>query len=95
MISQPMRALHFRLLSTHVAARLWSKNQPVRTSLVIGAKNRAYTNICVVPVCTADRIRTVFDSNRTEANLQFEIISNPEFLAEVRLGHTNRGISTQ
>jgi UDPglucose 6-dehydrogenase len=35
-----------------------------------------------VPVCTADRIRTVFDSNRTEANLQFEIISNPEFLAE-------------
>jgi UDP-glucose 6-dehydrogenase len=41
--------------------------------------------IFIVPVCTADRIRTVFDSNRTEANLQFEIISNPEFLAEVIL----------
>eukprot|EP01130_Rhizamoeba_saxonica_P015539 TRINITY_DN7005_c0_g1_i1.p1 TRINITY_DN7005_c0_g1~~TRINITY_DN7005_c0_g1_i1.p1 ORF type:complete len:490 (-),score=128.41 TRINITY_DN7005_c0_g1_i1:30-1457(-) len=35
-----------------------------------------------VPVRTAARIRTVFDSNKTSENIHFEILSNPEFLAE-------------
>lgn len=86
MISPLMRALHYRLHSTHVTARLWSKNPLVRLLARIKdiIKTRTNTDYIIVPVCTADRIRTVFDSNRTEANLQFEIISNPEFLAEVR-----------
>lgn len=35
-----------------------------------------------VPVRTAERIRMIFDSNKIRPDIEFEVISNPEFLAE-------------
>lgn len=36
-----------------------------------------------VPVKTADRMRQILMSNRKKPDIHFEVISNPEFLAEV------------
>lgn len=35
-----------------------------------------------VPVRTADRMRQIFQSNKQRPDIQFDVISNPEFLAE-------------
>jgi len=39
-------------------------------------------NRCTVPVRTAERLRFVLECNRTKPSIKFEILSNPEFLAE-------------
>jgi UDPglucose 6-dehydrogenase len=36
-----------------------------------------------VPVRTAERIRELFEANRRRPDIHFEVLSNPEFLAEV------------
>jgi UDPglucose 6-dehydrogenase len=36
-----------------------------------------------VPVRTAERIRQILDANKQRPDIHFEVISNPEFLAEV------------
>ena len=45
--------------------------------------NKIIVEKSTVPVKTADYIKTIFQANRKYPNIEFEILSNPEFLSEV------------
>ena len=47
--------------------------------------NKIVVEKSTVPVKTADYIRKIFEANKKSKDVHFEVLSNPEFLAEVRL----------
>lgn len=44
--------------------------------------NKVIVEKSTVPVGTADKVRTILNANKVHADFSFQIISNPEFLAE-------------
>ena len=53
-----------------------------RTIAKVSESNKIIVEKSTVPVKTAEKVQIILDSLKTNKNVQFQIVSNPEFLAE-------------
>lgn len=62
---------------------LSSYEKASRNIAEIAESSKIVVEKSTVPVQTGERIRSIFDACKKSEDIHFEVISNPEFLAEV------------